>query len=212
MIIKILNVEKFDSEITDGLLIIYFLFLILLPVVSIISLIILSIYFVFTGKFSVSYSKIKNDGILKLFIGYYLLHIVGLFYSLDLRYCFADVETKLSFFVVPVVFAGLNISSLSFKRIKSIFIASSVVSLIILLSISLYQFSTSLKADVFFYTKLTHTGHSTYLTIYLNLALLFILEGYYNIKRKFTLIQAAILFFFLFAGILLLSSVDASEI
>ena len=162
MIIKILNVEKFDSEITDGLLIIYFLFLILLPVVSIISLIILSIYFVFTGKFNVSYSKIKNDSILKLFIGYYLLHIVGLFYSLDLRYGFADVETKLSFFVVPVVFAGLNISSLSLKRIKSIFIASSVVSLIILLSISLYQFSTSLKADVFFYTFFNHQLISCY--------------------------------------------------
>ena len=89
-----------DQRVTDFFLICYFLFLILWPVASIVSLVLLTVYFVFTGKIEKSFRRIKSDPVLLIFIGYYLLHVVGMTYTSDLDYGLADLQTKLSFILV----------------------------------------------------------------------------------------------------------------
>ena len=185
------NILFFDEAITDFLLIVYFLFLILVPKVSIISLIILSCYFIYTGKYRKSFSIVKKDPIIKIFLGYYLLHVIGMIYSSNLQYGFDDLQTKLSFLIIPLVFTGMNISNKRFNKFKTTFIISSVVSLAILFFISAKKYYFSSDISEFVYANLAHSGHSTYLSIYFNLAMLFILEKYFERRKSFSLAISA---------------------
>jgi O-antigen ligase len=200
------KLKYFDERITEFLLIIYFLFLIILPVVSIVSLVLLTVYCCFSGKMVDSFRIIKKDHIFKLFLGYYLLHVIGLFYSTNLQYGFSDLETKLSFFIIPIVYSGLNISEKIFEKIKLTFILSSTLSLFVLLILSAIQFSNTSDWNEFFYTRLTHVGHATYISVYFNLALLFIQDHYYKNKSRSSFWILVLLFFFLLTGIFLLSA------
>ena len=197
-------------ECVDYLMIIYFLFLTLLPLVSIISLITLTVLFVFGGNYRNLFSIMKKDFMIKLFLGYYLLHVFGIFYSTNLTYGFKDLQTKLSFLIVPLVFSGLTISKERFSKIKLSFIFSSAISLSVLFFISAKKYLFNSDLNEFVYSKLAHSGHSTYLSIYFNLAMLFVLEKYYRDDKKFSVGLTAVLFFFLYIGILLLSARTAT--
>ncbi len=133
-----------------------------------------------------------------------------MFYTSNLLYGFNDLQTKLTFFIIPLVFFGLNISSNSFEKIKITFIISSVVSLGVLFFISAKKYYYSSDLSEFLYFRLAHNSHSSYLTIYFNLAMLFILENIFSKKKYFSITLAFFLFFFLYIGILLLSARTAT--
>ena len=131
-------------------------------------------------------------------------------YSSNLQYGFDDLQTKLSFLIIPLVFTGMNISNKRFNKFKTTFIISSVVSLAILFFISAKKYYFSSDISEFVYANLAHSGHSTYLSIYFNLAMLFILEKYFERRKSFSLAISAALFLFLYVGILLLSARTAT--
>lgn len=210
MNIQLKSILFFDEKITAFLLVIYFLFLTLFPLVSIIALIVLTCYFLLSGKIGKSITLIKSDRILKIFVLYYFLYVFGMLYTSNLNYGLEDLQIKLSFLVVPIVFAGLTISKHTFERIKLTFIFSSIVSLLVFILFAAKNYSYNSDWGDFTYTNLSHGRHPTYLTIYFNLAMLFILDKHYTKSKEFPLLITAILFFFLYIGVLLLSSRTAT--
>jgi O-antigen ligase len=178
----------------------------LMPLVSIISFITLVFFFVLRNKWMHSFNAVKNDRILWIFIGYYLIHVLGLIYSENMTYGLKDIQTKMSFILVPVVFSGFIFKENIFRIIKSSFIFSSVISLVVLLSISYSRYIDTGNRDQFFYTSLSHGTHVTYLTIYLNLALLFVQEKIYFRKSRIPGWLSILIFIFIFTGVLMLSA------
>ena len=85
----------------------YFLFLPLKLFYSIVLLIVLIAYWIISGRFNFSFKRFKNDSILWIFISYYLIHVTGLLHTSNYNYALADLQTKFSFLIVPVVFAGI---------------------------------------------------------------------------------------------------------
>ncbi len=201
---------KFDFQnkenVSGILLLIYFFFLPLLPVVSIVSFILLTVYFFFTGSFKISLTRIKNDRGLKIFILYFLLHVFGMFYSSNIHYGFLDLQTKLTFLLFPLVLSGMLFNESLFKKIKNYFIIICSITFIILLITSLYQYIQSSDSGSFFYIKLSHGYHPTYLSIYFCLALLFVLEKIFKYPSEYPLLILIFLSLFLFTGILFLSA------
>ena len=75
--------------------------------------------------------------------------------------------------------------------------------MLILLIISFSQYLKSHDSTAFFYTHLSHGKHVTYLAIFMNLALLFVIEKIYSGKQRNPSFIFLLAFAFLFAGIFL---------
>ena len=167
------------QKVSEALLFIYFLFIALWQELSIVALICLTLLVVFTGKYRAAFSFIRSDLIIKIFISWFVLHVIGLIYSTDIIYGMNDIQTKLSFLIVPFVFCALDITSETYLKIRNAFIISCLFSFLLLLILSFQKYLSSHDSSEFFYTGLSHGKHATYLTIYFNLALLFIQQKYF---------------------------------
>jgi O-antigen ligase len=154
----------------------------------------------------VSFYRIRFDTGLKIFIAYYLLHIVGMFYSSNIHYGLMDLQTKLLFLLAPLVLAGLSITTKSFERIKKIFVVACIITLVVLLILSVAQYIQTRDFGSFFYIKFSHGYHTTYLSIYFTLALLVVLENIFSGKALFQRSHNFFWLFFLYGGILILSA------
>lgn len=110
-----------------------------------------------------------------VFIGWYVLHVLSLSYSENMHYAMKDLETKLSFLVFPLL---VFTSSLTPKQIRLIFFsftAGCLVACMICLAkaIGWYQYNHNMK--YFLYTTYSQFMHVTYFSIYLNIAVLFLI-------------------------------------
>ena len=197
---------KCDERITEIFLVIYFLFLPLKPEFSIIAFIMTIAYFLITNKFKKSFDTWKSLPGMKIMFGFYVLHVIGMLYTTNMDYGLRDLQTKLSFFLFPIVLSGIGLTAVTFEKIKKATIISAVLSMLILLIISFSQYLKSHDSTAFFYTHLSHGKHVTYLAIFMNLALLFVIEKIYSGKQRNPSFIFLLAFAFLFAGILLLSA------
>jgi hypothetical protein len=138
---------------------------------------------------------------------FYLLHGIGLLYSINLNYGFADMGTKLALILLPVIFAFYAPPQNERRQIKIFFIAGCFICCfynIIMAFISYNQFHQS---STFFYTYFSRLMHPAYFSIYLNLAILFIIDLFFGFSKKQStnvLLILTIAFFLL--NIMLLSS------
>src|SRR6185436_10021684 len=55
--------------------------------------------------------NIKNNKPAILIISFYLLHLISLIYSQNLKYALFDLQVKLSFIIMPIIFAGIYLDS-----------------------------------------------------------------------------------------------------
>jgi O-antigen ligase len=195
-----------EIRIRDTLLVLFFVFLPLWPEASIVSFILLAVYAVFTGRITASLQQLRSDTGLKIFLAYYLIHVIGMLYTSNLDYGFRDLETKLSFLLFPLVLAGFDWKSESMERYKSAAVLSAAGSLAVLLCISAYQFMETKDLQVFFYTKLSHGKHVTYLALDFNLAMLFVLERIFGKHSNKHAALYTLVFVIIYSGILLLSA------
>ena len=203
-------ITRIDERISEIFLVVYLLFLPLKPELSIVAFIVTIAYFLFTNKFKRSYVAWKCQTGINIMLAFYLLHVAGMLYSANIDYGLRDLQTKLSFILFPIVLSGIGLTVMTFEKIKNATIVSAIISLMILLVVSFMQYLNSHDKTVFFYTHLSHGKHVTYLAIFMNLALLFLIEKIYNRKSKLPSILYLLAFIFLFSGILLLSARTAT--
>ena len=153
------------------------------------------------GNFKTRWNSVSNKVIVFLFISIYILYLAGMFYSTDTAYGWSDLQTKLSLLIFPLLFSFTVFTVTDFKKIIACFIAGVVgASLLLLFRASYFYFSQHL--NYFFYVNFLHPS---YFGMYVNMALLFILEEAIpdNAFRGYLKI---ILVLFLFLIIVLLSS------
>lgn len=138
----------------------------------------------------------------------YVLYLAGISWSANKAYGWFDLEIKLSLLVFPLIFSTLPLSLLDQReRIFRAFVAGGVAGSLILLGHAFWNDRTNAVADAFFYIPLGWHFHPSYLSMYLNLALVYLMIKYQDehINRPVRLLITGIIIFFMLMTMLLSS-------
>lgn len=138
---------------------------------------------------------------------FYALHLAGLIYSANTSYGFADVQTKFSFLFFPLIFIVKPFDKTFNVNLKWCFIIGGILACVYNLATSAILYHTSKSLDAFYYGNFSKLMHPTYLTIYLNIAALLIVDLYFGkLRSKLLIFVLVLLFIVLMICIMLLSS------
>jgi O-antigen ligase len=154
-------------------------FLFFLPIyqkISVICIVLLFIYWVMKGSYRASLIILKDRKSLWILPLFYLLHVVGLFYSVNLDYGIADLQTKFTWLLFPLILTAFNMTDEQ-DRLKNSFITGCIFAAIFNLSRAAFAFLKTGDLGDLMYSKLSHGIHPAYLSVYFNVAILFILSS-----------------------------------
>jgi len=155
---------------------IFVFFLPLWQQVSVVSLIALIVFAIFSGSWKGSLKLFRDDKVLWLFVAFYLIHVLGIFYSQNMDYGFFDLQVKLSYLFIPLFLAAILIQTVNLKKIKWSFIMGNTLAGIICLAIAIFRYTNDGQASHFFYIDFSHFLHTTYFSMYLNLSVIFLID------------------------------------
>jgi O-antigen ligase len=152
----------------------------------------------------------KQRWILLSFSLVYIVYLLGLIHTSNTSYAWADLQTKFSLLLFPLVFAMIGDSYFNQKKIHALFwtyISGLALCTIICLVNATVRFADTHSRAMFYYTNLSWFQHATYLSMYLDfaIAMLFYFLLYRQFQLKYKLLMTAgIIYFSVF--IILLSS------
>jgi len=136
-------------------------------------------------------------------IALYLLYAVGLLYTSNMKAGLFDMQVKMSFLAFPVLFA---LATPFFKpgfraRIEQVFIAGVFFISLLLLTLSTIRFAHSLDFKEFFYIHFSRFFHPSYFAMYVNVALLLLMniiaQQWKSLKKTHVSLLVLICVFFL---------------
>lgn len=111
-----------------------------------------------------------------IFSSYYLAHIVGAFYSDDMQVVWSDLETKLSFLIIPLIILTSDVLKReNIIELLKTYLFGSVIAAIFSLIVSTFSFAITENTDVFYYQLLSYFQHPGYFSMYLNFSVAIIL-------------------------------------
>lgn len=176
---------------------------------SIIAIIVLVIIWLWQKKFLTVAFTMKKNPFLLIWISYFILHLAGLLWTENFDYGWKDIQTKLSFLIFPLVMGTSSISSNLFQKIKRAFVAGCILASVYCVINAVINYLETNEQSVFFYTSFSALLHTTYFSIYLNLALLFLIEEAIHQWKNFNILNKiweAAAISFLIVMIILLSA------
>jgi O-antigen ligase len=142
----------------------------------------------------------------------YLLYLIGLSYSSNLKYGGFDVEVKLSLFLFPFIFATSEPFYLQKEKSTTLlfsFIAGCLTSTLLLYGHAAYSMVADQSNNAFYYEKLSWYFHPSYLAMYLTFAIAilayWLMEGY-HVFNRYQLYGTLMLIIYFFVFIVLLNS------
>ena len=92
----------------------------------------MAVNFLAEGRYQEKWVKIKSNPSIYLFVGFFLLHLIGLLWTEDFDFAFRDIQIKLPILALPLILgAGTLLKPKQFHWILVIFIATSLLSSII---------------------------------------------------------------------------------
>lgn len=142
------------------------------------ALLVLTFVLLFQIRFSRVFETIKNNKPLFFLPAYYLLYALALIWSLDQKGGMFDLEVKLSFALLPLIFIFISepLSEKDFKQILSAFVFGTLVGMLICLIQATMAF---IKEPIVYYTfvssRLSILHHPTYYSMFVNLSLVIVL-------------------------------------
>ena len=127
---------------------------------------------VIEGKFNQKFQRIKRDKFRVYILSFgliYLVYLAGFFYSKNKYHALLDLQTKLSLLVFPLLFATIDESVIKNQKSKILYyyVLGCLVTSVVLIIHSFYNFIDSFSADEFFYSKLSWYHHAGYLSMFL---------------------------------------------
>lgn len=143
-------------------------------------------------------------------IGFYLLLVVGLFWTKNLKAGAFDLEVKMSLIIFPLLFLFLNYSKSYIRFVVHAFILGILVGSLYLFYQSFLLFKLNYAIDSFFYVNLSTLIHPSYLSFYVVTAIMILLVDLKNKVLKLfksDLITVSLIFLLLLFNIFLLSRV-----
>lgn len=180
-------------------------FLPLYPVVSVLALVAAALISLI-AFFKTKYFRVNRFTI--LLAGFFGLHLLGLLYTTNFDYGFFDVQTKLSFIFLPLLFALCHRDPKIKPFVQVGFVCGCFVAASICLARAAVFYCRGNTIEHFFYEDYSYFMHVTYFTIYINVCILIIINYFYNKTKPFSrtqIVVAGIFSLFFFVNIFLLN-------
>lgn len=138
------------------------------------------------GDFPTKLKTVFNNKFARVFILFYIIHIIGLLYTNNMSSGLFDLEVKLSILIFPLVISSKPFSK---REISNIFLAL----IIGLLYAAVYMLSRSVSLyfmnneNTFFYKNFSVLIHSSYLAMYYNVAIVWLIINIFqkDIETKY---------------------------
>lgn len=156
------------------------------------------------GNFKARYTNIPNKKWVLLFCSLYLLYLVGMVYSENKSYGWADLQTKLSMLLFPLFLNFSQFEQQETKKIQQFFLAGVVIASVSLLGRATFYYLYE-HLNYFYYVDFSVFLHPSYFGMMINLALIFILLDASKSGISSSFVRITLLLFFSLI-ILLLSS------
>lgn len=112
-----------------------------------------------------------------VFIGFFFLHAIAYFFSVNKHEALTSIEIKLSFFAFPILIFSSNYSDIQVKKIAITFVTGCILACMICLFRAFYLFYFQ-DFNAFFYSEFTYFMHPSYFAMYLVLAQLMVMLYY----------------------------------
>ncbi|HOG18940.1 MAG TPA: O-antigen ligase family protein [Salinivirgaceae bacterium] len=144
----------------------------------------------------------RNPGV--WLFAFYFMHIIGLFYTENMEFAYTDLGKKATIAIFPLIFL-LYQPMIKWRWFVNTFIAGTIISIVINLSISTIIYIQKSDPSVFTGVGLAHLMHRGYWTIYLLIAVYFLFNKAFDtqIKKRRNKYLLIALFIIIFAVLLL---------
>lgn len=147
-------------------------------------LIISTMFFLIATSYSSAVAGLRNNKWVAWILLYYLMVLVGFFYSDNRAEAESKIVQKLGLVLLPIIIAASGQVISEFKeRIYQVFLFSLAAVCISLEANAIYRYSITGESAVFFYTAYSWFLHSTYLSMLLVIGLAFCLLKNIGLNR-----------------------------
>ena len=144
-------------------------------------------------------TRFKQNRILQLLPAIYLLYVIGLLWTENFKYAGLDLQIKAGFLLLPLFIGTLDLSGKEYRKTTLFFIIGCALACLVLLTNAFVSFVETGNHTAFFYISYSSLlMHPTYISMYLTMAILFLLQRMYDSTKEQHLkyYSAGILFFF----------------
>jgi O-antigen ligase len=144
-------------------------------------------------------TRFKQNRILQFLPAIYLLYVIGLIWTENYKYAGLDLQIKAGFVLLPLFIGTLDLSRKEFRKTTYFFIFGCALACLLLLANAFISFIETGNHTAFFYISYSSLlMHPTYISMYLTMAILFLLQRMYDTSKEQHLkyYSAGILFFF----------------
>lgn len=159
------------------------------------------------GDFKNKFQIVFKNKLALLFIAFFLIHVIGLAYSENMDAGLFDLQVKLSILLFPIILVSRPFNKSQIRTIFWAFVIGSVVCSVILLTRAVYTYVV-FSENNFFYLQLSFFTHPSYLAMYFNFAIAWLMFSVFNkqqiLNRFYTILSFCAIFFF--SGMILLLS------
>ena len=181
---------------------IFLLCLPLFPLVSSVCFFLLAFIWLLSGRVKETAASVTGHQVFLAFIVFYTLHVASLLYSTNYNYAFFDLGEKISFLLFPFMLKAFSFSKKETARFRYFFIGGLIIASLACLAKAFYGYYNTGKTGLFFYTGFSGLMHPAYLTIYLNIALLFLADEFVSRNNRKIIITLISIFFILIVTLL----------
>lgn len=132
------------------------------------------------GDFKNKFKLIYKNKLSLVFITFYLLHLLGLMYTSNMDAGMFDVQVKLSLLIFPLIVSSRPFEREGIKKIFYAFIIGAVCSSLIMLFRAISTYIITGENNFFYQAFSSFLLHPSYLSMYLNVAIVWIV--FYGFK------------------------------
>ncbi|OFY83768.1 MAG: hypothetical protein A3F72_07255 [Bacteroidetes bacterium RIFCSPLOWO2_12_FULL_35_15] len=160
------------------------------------------------GDFKNKFAVLVRNKWFWLFELLYFIHLIGMIYTANLPSGLFDLEVKFSIFIFPIIFCSRPLKVDLINQILKVFCVAAIIASIAMLSRATFLFATKGEND-FFYEAFSFLIHPSYLSMYINFLLVWILLGLFGkggVRANLKPLYSWILIVFFFIINVLLSS------
>lgn len=177
-------------------------FLSLAPLFSVIGMILFGVSLLITNEFAPSFKGLIKSKVLLMPALLFLIYVLGIFFTQNINNGLKDLISKFPLLLFPLFLATLRIEKDDLIKIAVSFGVGVLALGIILFGKALFDFYKDGNTDVFFYASFTRKLHPTYFTVFMNVALIFLLEFIYVRAKPFSKVLMWLFFVLFLFGVL----------
>ncbi len=161
------------------------------------------------GKFKQKIGQLKKIQPFILLVTFYILHLLSLFYTENIKSGLFDIEVKLSLLILPLVVLNNKFiaNKQYFNTIIKAFVLSNFVAVLFCFGQSLYRYLI-LNGELLYYSEFSIFHHTSYSSMYLlfSIAIIFYLITTKDIAGKKSMLFYSVVLLSMIAGIYFTSS------